>query len=76
MDLLPLANGQMLVPPELRVHPYNIPKLEYDKLAVEADDIEWLEGYAQFYGNNYFVDPMFLLSEGMELFLQGVLRQH
>jgi len=71
LNLFPLANGNMLVAPECRRHPSEVSRLEFDKLATGANRIYWLKAYAQFYGNNYFLDPLFLFKHAWEQYLEG-----
>lgn len=70
-SLFPLGHGIKLVAPELRQDPKRISKLEYDKFALQVQPIGWLKAYAQYFGSNYFVDPVFLFNQSWEMFLQG-----
>lgn len=69
--LAPLANGHWLVPPERRRNPKQIPRLEFDQLGTLAHSCGWLDAYAQFHGNNMYVDPWFLYTEAQQRFAEG-----
>jgi hypothetical protein len=69
--LLPLAAGCLLVAPECRRPPRQVSRLEYDKLARAARPFGWLEAYAQFFGNNFYVDPAFLSAAAKQRVAEG-----
>jgi hypothetical protein len=69
--MLPLAHGHMLIAPECRRLPSAVPRLEYDRLATAAGECDWLRAYAQYYGNNAFVEPQFLLRQAWQRFSEG-----
>lgn len=68
---LPLAGGRLMIVPELRRPPCDVPRLEYDRLAAVSRHFGWLEAYAQSFGNNFFVDPWFLCGEAWRRFAEG-----
>ena len=70
-NLIPLANGYLLVPPERRRDPKNVPRLEFDRLGMAARPYGWLDAYAQFHGNNMYVEPWFLFAEARRRFAEG-----
>lgn len=70
-DLIPLANGHWLVPPERRRHPKEVPRLEFDRFGILARPYGWLDAYAQFHGNNMYIEPWFLYAEGRRRFAEG-----
>lgn len=69
--LLPLPHGCVLTAPERRRGPRAASRFEYDKLAVLVQAFDWLKGYAQFLGNNLYVDPFFLCREAWRRFAEG-----
>jgi hypothetical protein len=69
--MLALANGHMLIAPECRRPPDAVAKLEYDRLAAGARGCDWLRAYAEYYGNNTFVEPQFLLRQAWQRFSEG-----
>ena len=68
---LRLANGYWLIAPECRQGPRQVSRFAYDRLAMQAEPIKWLQAYAQFYGNNLYVDPTRLCAEAGERFGEG-----
>ncbi|MBI3424301.1 MAG: tetratricopeptide repeat protein [Acidobacteria bacterium] len=71
--LIPLANGYCLVPPERRRRPQDVARLEFDRLGALARPFGWLDAYAQFHGNNMYVEPWFLYTEGQRRLAEGGL---
>ena len=66
-----LPRGFFLVAPEFRRLPREASRLQYDQLAAAAAGVGWLRAYAQYCGNNVFVDSTFLLSQSWERFAEG-----
>jgi tetratricopeptide (TPR) repeat protein len=71
VPLLPLPQGHALIASERRRGPRTASRFEYDKLAVLTHSFEWIKGYAQFFGNNLYVDPFFLCREAWRRFAEG-----
>lgn len=68
---LNLGHGCMLVAPECRRPPSEVSRFVYDRLAAAACPLKWLEAYAQFFGNNLYVDPSLLVDEASRLISEG-----
>lgn len=60
---LQLASGHLLVAPEWRRVPGQVSRLHYDRLAVASAAWGWLRAYAQYFGNSFFTDSVFLCTE-------------
>jgi hypothetical protein len=69
--IVALPSGFFLVAPEFRRLPPEVPRLHYDQLGAAAAGVHWLQAYAQYRGNNLFVDSTFLLSQSWERFAEG-----
>lgn len=66
-----LPGGFFLVAPEFRRLPRDVSRLEYDQLAAATAGLGWVRSYAQYYGNNVFLDLAFLLRQSWERFAEG-----
>lgn len=60
LDVLALPGGQRVVPFEARPERGQVSPLQFDRLAVAAPHLGWLRAYAQYHGNNLYVDRQFL----------------
>jgi tetratricopeptide (TPR) repeat protein len=69
--LLPLARQFTLVPPECRRPPADVPRHEYDWLAVLAGGVPWLAAYAQCFASDELVDPRLLHAESARRWSEG-----
>jgi hypothetical protein len=69
--LWPLSGGRLWIPSEYRRAPSSASRLEFDRLAVAAQTVDWLHAYAQFHGNNFFVQPHFLFQQACRLSAEG-----
>ncbi|HKI34433.1 MAG TPA: tetratricopeptide repeat protein [Gemmataceae bacterium] len=67
----PLPDGSLLIAPECRPPGGRASPLEYDRLALAAAGIDWLRAYAQYHGNNFHVQSMFLFEEGRTCMAAG-----
>jgi tetratricopeptide (TPR) repeat protein len=70
-SLLPLERGHALVPPEARACVPFASRLEFDRLAAHVQSHGWLEAYAQYRGNNLYIDPHALAREAWRRFAEG-----
>lgn len=70
-SLVRLANGHLLIPPELRRDPSGVSRNEFDHLASITGAFGWLEAWAQYHGNRIHVEPWVLYIEGMQRFAEG-----
>lgn len=70
-DLIPLAMDHWLVAPERRRTPTAVSRLEFDRLGGLASGHRWLDAYAQYYGNNLYVEPWLLYAEAQRRFAEG-----
>jgi tetratricopeptide (TPR) repeat protein len=68
---LSLAGGNSLIGPEFRRPPARVSRLEYDRLAVATQSLGWLAAYAQFFGNNFYIDPYFLCEQARQRLAEG-----
>jgi tetratricopeptide (TPR) repeat protein len=68
---LPLTKGRILLAPECRRPPAKVSRLEYDRLAVVTRSIGWLAAYAQYFGNNFHINPYFLCKEAGQRLGEG-----
>lgn len=71
LDGYSLQHGYVLVPPEARCDPQQIPRLTYDRIAAATRQLPWLKAYAQVLGNNYYVDPWRLWAQALQQFKAG-----
>ena len=70
-ELIALSRDHWLVPPECRLDPAKVSRFEFDRLSARTHSIGWLRAYAQFRGNNYYVEPPFLGRQGWQRFAEG-----
>ena len=72
-SLHPVSGGRFLVAADARPEPGAVSPLQYDKLhaAAHAAGLRELEAYAQYRGNNCFVDPHALAAQAWERFHEG-----
>jgi tetratricopeptide (TPR) repeat protein len=69
---LPLGADCHMIPPECRQKSADVSPFAYDRLAAAAAGrLEWLEAYAQVYGNNIFVRPATLFAAAGSRFVEG-----
>jgi tetratricopeptide (TPR) repeat protein len=67
-----LPGGWLVVAPECRRDPRDVPKLQWDRLAVLAREVDAsLAAYAQYHGNNLYVDADAMCREAWNQFAQG-----
>lgn len=69
--MLDLPGGQYLVPPEWRPPRDTVSRLDFDRIAAYGRDHPWLAAYAQYHGNNFFVNSTFLAEQAWERFQEG-----
>jgi hypothetical protein len=66
-----LDGGYVLIVPECRRAPGSVRRLEFDRLAAALRHYDWLRAYAEYHGNNLFVEPDFLASYAWRCFQEG-----
>jgi hypothetical protein len=66
-----LRRGHALIAPEARRAPRGVSRLEFDRLARVAGHVPWVKAFAQYFGNNYHVDPGFLVQYAGRLVTAG-----
>lgn len=72
LDQTTLPLGQCyLIRPEYRPNISSINKLDFDKLASIVNKNKVIKAYAQYHGNNFFMENELLVSVAWELYLKG-----
>jgi tetratricopeptide (TPR) repeat protein len=66
VSMLRLSGGHGLVGPECRCDLRQVPRQVFDKLALLFQSFGWLRSYAQFFGNNFYLDPWFIWLQARE----------
>jgi tetratricopeptide (TPR) repeat protein len=66
-----LANGFVLIPFDRRPKRSAVSRLRFDRLAVAVPPNDWRRAYAQFHGNNLYVDSALLAREAWRQFRAG-----
>jgi tetratricopeptide (TPR) repeat protein len=69
---VPFHDGWLIVAPESRRAPRDVAKLEWDRLALRTKDLDSaVAAFAQYYGNNLYVNGAALCNEAWAQFADG-----